>query len=100
MAARAGVEPMTLRTKGVDSTKAPPTPLMHPLAQWFPIFSDSRTTFVSVFKLSDHHTKFFDLFCVYFYLFKENFFYFRRFRPAISFFSVDLHVKFKPFHKY
>ena len=26
MAARAGVEPMTLRTKGVDSTKAPPRP--------------------------------------------------------------------------
>ena len=26
VAARAGVEPMTLRTKGVDSTNAPPTP--------------------------------------------------------------------------
>src|SRR6218665_2016385 len=26
MAARTGVEPMTLRTKGVDSTNAPPTP--------------------------------------------------------------------------
>ena len=26
MAARAGVEPMTLRTKGVDSTNASPTP--------------------------------------------------------------------------
>ena len=25
-AVRAGVEPMTLRTKGVDSTNAPPTP--------------------------------------------------------------------------
>jgi len=26
VAARAGVKPMTLRTKGVDSTKAPPRP--------------------------------------------------------------------------
>ena len=26
VAARAEVEPMTLRTKGVDSTNAPPTP--------------------------------------------------------------------------
>ena len=26
LATRAGVEPMTLRTKGVDSTNAPPTP--------------------------------------------------------------------------
>jgi len=30
MAARAGIELMTLRTKGVDSTKAPPCPIIMP----------------------------------------------------------------------
>ena len=38
VAARAGVELMTLQTKGVDSTNAPPTPLsvFGNAAGWFP----------------------------------------------------------------
>ena len=36
----------------------------------------------------------------YFYLFNENFCYFRGFRAAISFFSTDLHVKLKALDKY
>ena len=34
VAARAGFEPMTLRTKGVDSTKAPPRPITHNDLYW------------------------------------------------------------------
>jgi len=33
-------------------------------------------------------------------LFNKNFCYFRRFRPAVSFFSADLHVKLKTFYRY
>src|SRR6218665_1720337 len=38
MAARAGVEPTTLRLKAIDSTKAPPCPTLLPL---FPPFSET-----------------------------------------------------------
>ena len=43
VAARAGIEPMTLRTKGVDSTNAPPCPITIIKDGWVDGWMDGRT---------------------------------------------------------
>src|SRR6218665_2956156 len=56
MAARAGVEPTTLRLKAIDSTKAPPCPntMHHPLystIQWVTLFIVQYNASPSVFSV-------------------------------------------------
>ena len=53
-AARAGVEPITPRTKGIDSTKAPPHPTIKAKTMLQEFKSSSKHTILMLQFISDH----------------------------------------------